>query len=83
MAAIGVTPRRPMVAEDVRDLQGWPGHGRRALRRRRLILCQGQTVERAGDGSQQVGGDLGVACSGVELGMPKRTRVILSTSLRY
>src|SRR5580700_9420814 len=34
VAAIGMTPRGPVAAEDIRDLQQWPGHGRRALRRR-------------------------------------------------
>ena len=28
MAGIGSTPRRPVVAEDIRDLQRWTGHGR-------------------------------------------------------
>src|SRR5262249_51322894 len=27
VAAVGVTPRRPTVAEDVRDLQRWTRHG--------------------------------------------------------
>ncbi len=31
---VGSTPRRPVVAEDIRDLQRWTGHGRRRLRRR-------------------------------------------------
>ena len=26
VAAVGVTPRGPVAAEDVRDLQTWPGH---------------------------------------------------------
>jgi len=26
MAGVGGTPRGPVVAEDIRDLQGWPGH---------------------------------------------------------
>src|SRR5450432_2080993 len=26
---VGTTPRRSVVAEDIRDLQGWAGHGRR------------------------------------------------------
>src|SRR5215469_2980101 len=29
MAAIGLTPRRAVIAEDVRDLQSWSNHGRR------------------------------------------------------
>jgi hypothetical protein len=30
-AGIGATPRRPMVAEDIRDLQRWTGHSRGLL----------------------------------------------------
>jgi hypothetical protein len=30
VASVGITPRRPVAAEDVRDLQRWSGHGRRA-----------------------------------------------------
>src|SRR5260370_35465911 len=29
MPAVGFTPRRPVVAENVRDLQSWASHGRR------------------------------------------------------
>src|SRR5690242_17434147 len=29
MPLIGVTPSRAVIAEDVRDLQNWPNHGRR------------------------------------------------------
>src|SRR6516225_4687977 len=29
MAAVGLTPRRAAIAEDVRDLQSWSNHGRR------------------------------------------------------
>ena len=28
MAGVGFAPRRPVVAEDIRDLQCWTGHGR-------------------------------------------------------
>src|SRR5271163_598422 len=33
VAGIGTTPRRSVVAEDIRDLQRWAGHGRGPLRR--------------------------------------------------
>ena len=36
MAAVGATPSGPVIAEDVRDLQSWTGHGWRRLRRRVL-----------------------------------------------
>ena len=29
MTAVGVTPGRPLVAEDIRDLQSWTMHGGR------------------------------------------------------
>ena len=59
MTAVGVTPCGPVAAEDVRDLQRWPRHDSGALRRRSLVR-QGQIVERAGDRSQQVGGNMGI-----------------------
>jgi len=59
VTAVGLAPSRPMVAKDIPDLQRWPPHHCSGLRRR-LLLRQGQTIERAGDGSQQVGGDLGI-----------------------
>ena len=34
VTGIGLTPRGPMVAEDIRDLQSRTGHDRRPLRRR-------------------------------------------------
>src|SRR5271170_526157 len=37
MAAVGATPSGPVIAEDVRDLHHWTGHGWRRLRRRVLI----------------------------------------------
>ena len=40
MAAVGATPSGPVIAEDVRDLQSWTGHGWRRLRRRVLVPNQ-------------------------------------------
>jgi hypothetical protein len=60
---IGATPRRPVVAEDIRNLQRWTGH-RRWLRRRRvspaplgLLARLRQQVERALDAGDHAGGD--------------------------
>jgi hypothetical protein len=69
--AVGLAPSRPVVEEDVRDLQQPPPHEGGGLRRR-LLLGQGQMVERACDRSQQIGSDLGVACGGVELRMSEQ-----------
>src|SRR5712675_2570155 len=38
MAGIGSAPCRSMVAENIRDLQCWAGHGRGLLCRRRVLL---------------------------------------------
>jgi hypothetical protein len=68
VSGIGATPRRPMVAEDIRDLQHWTGHGRWLLRRRLVFpvlsgLLAGlrQQVEGALDAGDHGGGDAGVA----------------------
>src|SRR6202795_2126068 len=47
MAAVGATPSGPVIAEDVRDLQSWTGHGWRRLRRR--VLQFGGPAPLAGD----------------------------------
>jgi hypothetical protein len=74
VTAVGKTPRGPVVAEDIRDLQSWPGHWGLLcwrcvypLRRERR-----EPVQRAHDLTNDVGGDLGVARGGVELGMPEQ-----------
>src|ERR1700751_6247367 len=68
MPAVGVTPSRTVIAEDVRDLQSWSSHGR-GLRRRRLLgvspgtlaARRAQAIERAFDLGDQPGGNAGVA----------------------
>src|SRR5882724_889477 len=69
MASVGAPPRRPVVAEDIRDLQHWTGHDRRPLRRRLdRLVCRSallglllawlrQSVERALDIGDHAGGD--------------------------
>ena len=77
MAGIGLTPGRPMTAEDIRDLQCWARHTRRASGRRRVLGCsllghqRTKTIERALDLANRVGGDGGVERRGLELGMSK------------
>jgi hypothetical protein len=68
----GCAPRRPVVAEDVRDLQYWTGHSCQPLRRQlgfparpRLFARQRQQIERAGDAGDHAGGDARVARRGV------------------
>ena len=46
VAGIGFTPSGPVVAEDVRNLQNWTGHQRRALSGR-LVLLADEMIERA------------------------------------
>src|ERR1039458_9430645 len=63
VSGIGATPRRPVVAEYIRDLQRRTGHGRGPLRRRLvfpallgLLARLRQQVERALYGSDHAGG---------------------------
>jgi hypothetical protein len=80
MAGIGLSPRRSMAAENIRDLQRRAGHGRGALRRRRvfpaplgLIARVRQQVEWALDGGDHAGGDAGVARRRVEFVMAQQS----------
>jgi hypothetical protein len=43
MPAVGLTPSRAVVAEDIRDLQGRSSHGPRRLRRPRLLGVTSRT----------------------------------------
>ena len=75
VTAVGMTPRGPVVAEDIRDLQSWTGHVG-PLRWRLVLLLRHQRrepVERAHDLTDDVGGHLGVARRGVELGMSEQS----------
>jgi hypothetical protein len=97
MAGIGLAPCLAMAAEDIRNLQPWTCQKRRALGGRLglglllglvldLVLLgpqRSEAVERAHDLTDSVGGDAGVQRRRLQLRMSKRTRVILSTSLRY
>ena len=84
MAGIGLTPCRPMRAEDIRELE------RRARHARRVLAGPGgrleafdQMIERAHDLTQRIGGNARVESRSVELGMAERTRVTLITYLRH
>jgi hypothetical protein len=74
MAGVGATPRGPVVAEDVRDLQNRTAHDRRPLCRRLGPLgCQRrETIERARDGTDHVGGHLRVERGRIDLGMSEQ-----------
>jgi hypothetical protein len=48
-----------------------------------LFGARGEAIQRAHDLADDVGGDLGVARRGVELGTPERTGVTLITFLRH
>ena len=78
VAGVGFTPRRPVVAEDIRDLQRWTGHSRRRLGRRlhflavplsfpgSFVVWSRQPVERPLDGGDHAGGDVEIACGGFQ-----------------
>ena len=86
MAGIGMTPRGPVIAEDVRDLQSRTGHCRRLLDRLVLLLLRDQRrqpVEWAHDLTNDVGGHMRIACRRLQLRMSERTRVTLITFLRH
>jgi hypothetical protein len=74
VTAVGMTPRGPVVAENVRDLQSWTGHG--GPLRWWLVLLRHQwrePVQRAHDLTDDVGGHLRVARRGIELGMSEQS----------
>ena len=76
---IGTTPRRSVVAEDIRELQHRARHDRGPLRRRLvfpvllgLLARLRQQVERALDASDHAGGDAGVARCRVQFVVPQQ-----------
>src|SRR5262249_12587957 len=81
MAGIGPTPYRPVVAEDIRDLQRRTGHRRGRLRRRLvflvalldllwcLALWPRQAVKRALHLGDHAGGNMGIARRRFQFGM--------------
>jgi hypothetical protein len=79
-----------MAAEDIRDLQRRAQHARRALGGWLvlglvfgLVLLErhrSEAIQGAHDLADRVGGDLEIERGGLELGMPKRSRVIMRSS---
>lgn len=65
VAALLRAPRESLGAEDVRDLEGRVVHGRPRLQR-------GGGLKRRDDLTQDIGGDLGVEGSGLELGVSEQ-----------
>ena len=74
MAGVSLTPRRSVAAEDIRDLQSGTDHAGRALGRRLGPVGgqQRETIERADDRADHVGGDLRVERRRVDLGMAEQ-----------
>ena len=77
MAGIGDAPCRPVIAEDVRDLQRGTGQARRGLRGR--LHRRDELLEWAGDLAQRFEGDAGVERRRIEFLVSERTRAIMRT----
>src|SRR4029077_12788355 len=74
VAGVGLAPRRSVVAEDIRDLQNRTPHDRRGLCGRLVTsgLQRGQTIQRAHDVPDGVGGDARVERGRIELRVPQK-----------
>jgi hypothetical protein len=85
VAGVGLAPCRSVVTEDIRDLQNSPPHDRQRLCGRLVAsgLQRGQTIQRAHDVADGVGGDARVERGGVELGVPQQSRAIVRILLCY
>jgi len=73
-AVVGIAPCGPVAAEDVRDLQTWPGHADGSRRRSGYSLWNEprEPVQRAHDFANDVGRHLGVARRRVQLGVSEQ-----------
>jgi hypothetical protein len=85
VTTVGVTPSRPVVAEDIRDLQNRTRHsaGYAGGASIPFGVSGGEAIQRAHDLADDVGGDLGVARRRLKMGVAERTRVTLITFLRH
>src|SRR6267143_3198841 len=73
MAGIGLAPRRSMATEDIRNLQPWTRHARRALRGRLgLVELTGDMLQRTHDPADRLGCDTRIERRRVELGMAEQ-----------
>ena len=73
MASIGLTPCRPVIAEDIRDLQRRARHARRALGGRRAFVARSdETIERARHLADDLGRNLGIARGRIELDVAEK-----------
>jgi len=73
-----------MIAEDIRDLQYWTRHERRALSRRLGPLdLAGDMLQRAHDLPDGLGGDAGVERRAIEPGMPEQSCAIIRILLSH
>src|SRR5258708_35492573 len=74
MAGVSLPPRRSVAAEDIRDLESGTDHASRALGRRLGPLGgqQRETIERADDRADHVGGNLSVAPRPLDLRMAEQ-----------
>ena len=72
VALVGVTPSGAVIAEDIRDLQSWTGHGAAGYFGSSFLgVERRQLIERARHLAQHLARDVRVARRRVELGMAR------------
>jgi hypothetical protein len=70
VTGIGSAPCRSVAAENIRDLQPWTRHARRALGGRLALLeLARDVIEGAHDLADRLGGDASIERRGIELGL--------------
>jgi hypothetical protein len=74
MAGVGLTPRRSMAAEDIRDLQSRARHARRALGGwSKLLELERDMLQRAHHLLDRLGGNTGIERRILELGVTEQS----------